>query len=70
MASINLWEIMGHTLTQKTEPIYNELALKGRYGQELSIEPTEEGWLIKIFSCFDDRELRIHVLQDGGVEIS
>lgn len=22
-------------------------------GQELSIEPTEEGWLIKVFSCYD-----------------
>ena len=35
-----------------------ELGKSARYcsGQELSIEPTSEGWLIEVFSCYDGSE--------------
>jgi len=42
------------TLTPKvTEEDIVALGNAGRWhGQELSVEPREDGWLIKVFSCY------------------
>lgn len=38
------------------------------YGQELSVRATDEGWVITVFSCWDDRDecgIEILIPKDG-----
>ena len=63
--SINLWECLTslesiHRRDKYCSPrVMDEdisaLSLSSRYyGQELSVQATDEGWLIKVFSCYSD----------------
>lgn len=62
MRSINLWSAMTSIEASKesfadriTSDDLRELGETARWhGQELSLQPTEEGWLIKVFSCFSE----------------
>ena len=79
---INLWELMLSTSTNEyCVPEYKRLRLmkacadlaRASYvaGQEFSIEAIEEGWLIKVFSCHDDRwEINILITKTGKVDLS
>lgn len=70
---INLWEAMTnlesrnsrgeHTTPKVTEDNMMALGQSARWGgQELAIQVTEEGWLIKIFSCYSDDNTGIEIL--------
>ena len=60
---INLWELITHARAggsarvseEHAEQVQQALGAAAHWnGQELSLQPVEEGWLIRIFSCFDD----------------
>jgi hypothetical protein len=63
---LNLWELITgeharrvhehDPRIQQTHDIVQHLSDSARMkGQELAIEPVEEGWLIEVFSCWDDQ---------------
>jgi hypothetical protein len=79
--AINLWELItsaahhddrpgDHNINQQH---LTDLAQSARFsGQELSIEATEDGWLIEVFSCYEsktDWSIQITILKKGGILI-
>lgn len=74
MSSVNLWECLTRcdSLNRRNESapnvpegILEELHKCSRfYGQEIRLEPTEEGWKIRIEHCDDS-----HLSYGSGVEI-
>jgi hypothetical protein len=55
----NLWECLTHASrcmpnSSALDETLSKLALNARLpGQELSLEATDEGWVVRIFSCYD-----------------
>lgn len=48
---------------QVTREHVTALSQSARFGgQELSLEPKPEGWVLKVFSCYDDHEYVIEIL--------
>lgn len=82
MKELNLWELMLSAGTnQNCLPAYKQehvqqmsLALSRMSfvpGQEISINVVEEGWHIRIFSCYDDTwEINLLVTKDGKADLS
>lgn len=78
MTHINLWEALttlesrharGEYISPKvTEEDIIALGTAGRWnGQELSLEASEEGWIIKVFSCYSEdfvTEVKILIPKD------
>ena len=65
MDSINLWEcITSSKLEGKiTEEQLAELGNSARWnGQEISLRATEEGWKIRVFSCYSEDATGIEIL--------
>lgn len=63
--NINLWSAMvtlesqtargGHPHPKVTEENLRELSHTARWGgQELSVEASDEGWIINVFSCYSE----------------
>jgi hypothetical protein len=83
MRSINLWECLTklESLNAKDQYVNPKvtdddmvaLGNSGRWhGQELSLEPREDGWLIKVFSCYSEdcvTGIEILIPKDGPVKI-
>ena len=75
---INLWSALvtlesqttrgEHPSTRVTEDNLGELGRTARWnGQELSIEASDEGWVLKVFSCYsegDGTEIKILIPKD------
>lgn len=83
MHQINLWEALT-TLERRnardecisprvTEDDIRELSHSTRWnGQELSVGAVEEGWLIKVFSCYSEdvvTGIEILIPKDGPVRV-
>lgn len=56
---INLWEcltsIKNNGCVGEISKYIRELGKTSRWGgQELSLKPTESGWILRVFSCFSD----------------
>lgn len=67
---VNLWELLTRRHSdavhdrdpdiQRWKDVIGHLTDSAQmHGQELSIEPVEEGWLIEVFTCYD------YELEDG-----
>lgn len=85
MKTINLWEAMTAAETnhrrepetargpEVTETDLQELSRSARFsGQELSLQATEQGWVLKVFSCDSDRvqdEIEILIPKDGIIPV-
>lgn len=81
MREINLWECLTtaeiharrHDLSKPTGEDIRALENSARWnGQEISVTPTEDGWLIKVFSCYgEDRSDDIEILipKQGSVRV-
>jgi len=87
MTKINLWECLTAAETNhRRDPegargpkvTTEDLTALGRAarlggGQELSLEVTETGWLIKVFSCYEDgpsdADITIAIPKDGRTPI-
>jgi hypothetical protein len=74
---LNLWELMtqaeqSHPLPAKRAQIQQmvrELSMKSPTGQEISIGVNEQGWLIKIHSCYTDSETVILIPQEIQLQV-
>jgi len=80
-SSINLWELITSAAIHDDRPgdmlvtkeHLTELGKSGCGGQELSLQATEDGWVIKVFSCYDgcdgDSSIKITIGETSDVMI-
>ena len=82
---VNLWECLTHKSSCPNLPVFQKNQLRevvtnlgrsGCGGQEITVEATDKGWLIEVFSCYpsgeysmEDTSSKVLFLKDGGVRI-
>lgn len=76
---INLWEAISHLTQCKDRPASSreqageiQAALgdaSSMAGQELSLEATEDGWVIEVHSCYESGKVRLLVPKDRGAKV-
>jgi hypothetical protein len=83
--AINLWELMTAAETNHrrepdsargpsiTSSDLTDLGMAARLGggQELTLQATDAGWVIKVFSCYGDRDDNLEILipKDGRAPV-
>lgn len=65
---INLWEFVtanpGRLASHGQTSEWAEIDRRGSYGQEISLGSVENGWVIRVHSCYTDLDITILVPTD------
>ena len=75
---VNLWECLTHKAGCKQtldfqkdvfKKLLENIANAGNSGQEITLEATEEGWLVEVFSCYGGEGAKVLFPKEGGIKI-